>query len=431
MPAARLAAGSIDARAAALVADYVLDSDPTVARVPRRAEAGPGLQPVLERPRTRRAAPPVLQGVDDPVARLEARVAHHEATTQGLLADLHAQYAGELARLDTRLRTAELSGEPASTDLEDRVQSGFMELVVKLEALERQLDEQATSKPPSDTRAELTSIGSGDHVHRSVVESITAHFLDQTDQLDARTATVERRLGEVTTATARLEAGQQQVVDRQTQFSAAETVFAEAQQQMGNELAAVLERLDALTDQVTFGFQQIPRIEHRVKSMESRVATEMDGLRAQVDELASRFPAVEAAAELTVRHGAAIANIEQTFAAFSARSSGELTGVRDQLAALDGIRDDVDRTIATTGETRSDFLRLQAEVDRRSNDAEGRLAELEDVIGNEAGVDRQLLLDRIEEMERGITELDPDRFATRADLDQIRTQLPDPPVGGR
>ena len=426
---------------APVVADYVLDSDPAVPRVPGRAapDATPSIvtaAPVVaaERPRPRRATNGTSTGagVDDAVARLEARVAHHEQATEDLLAELHARYAGELARLDSRLRSAELGGaEPVPADLEDRVQSGFMELVVKLEALERQVVEQAAaSTPAAVVRAQAEAAG-GEQVHRSVVEAITSHFLEQSDQLETRTGELEHRVQDTRAVAARLDTNQKALAERQLGLEAADAELVATQRQLADDLAAALERLDALTDQVSFGFQQIPRIEHRVKSLESRVDAELETLRTNVEELAARFPAVEEAAELVVRNVAAVEVLEQTLTTFTASASTQLTELRNQLAELDGIRDDVDRTIATTEETRTDFLRLQAEVDRRSNAAEGRLAELEDVIGNEAGVDRQLLLDRIEEMERGISELDPDRFATRTELDQIRTRLPDPPVDGR
>ncbi len=80
--------------------------------------------------------------------------------------------------------------------------------------------------------------------------------------------------------------------------------------------------------------------------------------------------------------------------------------------------------IGSAGEqTRTHLTHLQAEGDRREAQVEARLVELEQVLGDEAGVDRQLLLDRIEEMERGLVELDPERFASRSEFDALRTRL--------
>lgn len=399
---AKKAAG--DDIAIVLLSDPELEDTPARRPAPPRARSKAAPRPAAPRePRSDPADGPTVSGLmAEAVSLLEARVTRQAEEIEVLLEELETRYDDELARLDGEVHR-ELSnrGQGVPKEFEDRVHTSFMQLVERLERLE---SGRAATPAPAAAPAPAPAV-----VVPAALDEVVAQH--------------------------------QALAEQNVALAEAQQLVAAGHQQISGQLETALAQVAELSQQVAQLVAAIPEADRRIAGLERHTASQLALFQARVDDLAERFPAVEGAVEVVTRHTDSIAELRNTMDQFRAALDHEVSGVHQRLDEVNAMRAEVaalqersasfateftelsgrlDTTDERTNEIAdaastltADFLRLQAETDRRSSAAEARVLDLEDAIGGEVGVERNLLLDRIEEMERGLYELNPDSFARR------------------
>ncbi len=178
----------------------------------------------------------------------------------------------------------------------------------------------------------------------------------------------------------------------------------EIQRQLTEHATALAQRVD-FTDQ---------KITDRMLAMEDRVVeqngTKIAGLEATIGRIGSGFDEAIAALsqrmlELENNLGSAILHINLLTESVSKMDSKAIESVKEQLSAAVGeamlVRIEIDRVAAST--------------DDKIGKANLRMAEIESLLGDEMDVSASVQLERLDEIERAISALDPDQFVRKVD----------------
>ncbi|MEZ5256568.1 MAG: hypothetical protein R2705_06675 [Ilumatobacteraceae bacterium] len=331
-------------------------------------------------------------------ATIERQTGRREAETTAVLAELFERHGSELG----------LNGglDPA---VEDRIRTSFLQLAQRIERIEKQANSVSV----------VDRSGASTGVERSEVVELGS-------KQTAIAAELETLRAEVT----KVREGHRSLAKQHIQLAEVERNLVDQQDETERSLADILGQVGSLAEQVKSQLVMVPALERRTSVLDAELRGALDRLGSNVDQLAERLPGIEDAAELARHTADGLIALQETVVRFNTKLERDFNALTSQMAGLpplqekvDGLVEDVSRAISTSDRTAADFARLQAEVDRHTDGVEGRLLELEDVVGNEAGVDRQLVLDRLEELERGITELDPARFATADEVGALRHRI--------
>lgn len=370
--------------------------------------------------------------VAEAVAMLEERVARQQAETEELLAGMERQHASELARLDSWLAEKVADARQFPDGFEDRVYASFMEIVERIERIEARA---------LDTPAPVTRSEPDDEQARAAAGAATAYLAEQHEELSERHEQLAAEHSELVHRHRELEARYEALVDgnqersadlealvaQQIQLADGQRRLAEAHrhnsEQNASQISEMFTRIEAINNAIDQRLGEIPALEKRIGGMEAVVDERIAGLRSQVDDLASRFPLVAEAADRAVRAEESVGELQRVVDALRTGVDSEIGEIRTKMDELDTLRDQT-RLLAEQGKRLHAELELQqAEQDRRFTKHESRILVVEDLIGGEAGVDRQLLLDRMEEIERGLAELDPKELCRKDELAALRAEL--------
>lgn len=173
-----------------------------------------------------------------------------------------------------------------------------------------------------------------------------------------------------------------------------------------------------ITDQATALGQRVEFVENKITdrmlAMEDRVVeqngTKIAGLEATIGRIGSGFDEAIAALsqrmlELENSLSQVILHTNVLTEQISQVDSKAIEGIREQLSAAVGeamlVRIEIDRVAATT--------------DERLDRSALRMAEIESLLGDEMDVSASVQLERLDELERAISALDPDQFVRKVD----------------
>ena len=178
----------------------------------------------------------------------------------------------------------------------------------------------------------------------------------------------------------------------------------EIQRQITEQATGLAQRVDFTENKIT----------DRMLAMEDRVVeqngTKIAGLEATIGRIGSGFDEAIAALsqrmlELENSLSQVILHTNVLTEQISQVDSKAIEGIREQLSAAVGeamlVRIEIDRVSATT--------------DERLNRSALRMAEIESLLGDEMDVSASVQLERLDELERAISALDPDQFVRKVD----------------
>jgi hypothetical protein len=178
----------------------------------------------------------------------------------------------------------------------------------------------------------------------------------------------------------------------------------ELQRQIAEQATGLAQRVDFTENKIT----------DRMLAMEDRVVeqtgTKIAGLEATIGRIGSGFDEAIGALsqrmlELENSLGQAILHINVLTEQVGKVDASAIEGIREQLSAAVGeamlVRIEIDRVSATT--------------DERLDRAALRMAEIESMLGDEMDVSASVQLERLDELERAISALDPDQFVRKVD----------------
>jgi hypothetical protein len=201
--------------------------------------------------------------------------------------------------------------------------------------------------------------------------------------------------------------------------STLESFGPEIQRQLTEHAKALAERVDFTDSKIT----------DRMLAMEDRVVeqngTKIAGLEATIGRIGSGFDEAIAALsqrmlELENSLGQSILHINVLTEQVSKMDSKAIEGIKEQLSAAVGeamlVRIEIDRVAAST--------------DEKIGKASLRMAEIESLLGDEMDVSATVQLERLDELERAIAELDPDQFVRKADPGAPRAASNGPALNG-
>ena len=178
----------------------------------------------------------------------------------------------------------------------------------------------------------------------------------------------------------------------------------EIQRQLTEHATALAQRVD-FTDQ---------KITDRMLAMEDRVVeqngTKIAGLEATIGRIGSGFD--EAIAALSQRMLDLENNLGQSILHINVLT--EQVGKMDS-KAIEGVKEQLSAAVGEAMLVRIEIDRVAASTDEKIGKANLRMAEIESLLGDEMDVSASVQLERLDELERAISALDPDQFVRKVD----------------
>lgn len=323
-------------------------------------------------------------------------------------------------------------------------------LTAQMEALEQRLVEHLASlstqanaarhdaeQAKDDARTESSkAVETAEELVRQVRETL------EEDQNRLRHA-IDQRLAELSVAgewrTTELEARLvQRLQEEREQLGGQETTLAQKVAEVEGRLAWRIGELEQHIDRVVDGVEQY-------------LTSSFADVRADVDErIAGTTAALHAAEarlgeELTTRVTHLRTDLDVRLQELSARLTIELTSVIDRIfaleqrhlaveaktqslaqrvgeidvEALDAMREKVTSLAGETVLVRIEMDRLNEGLEDRFDKVNLRLVTMESKLDDDADISLSVQMERLEELERSLLELDPDRFATREELHRL------------
>lgn len=251
------------------------------------------------------------------------------------------------------------------------------------------------------------------------------------EQIDASSAAAHARIDELAKASRRFDEQASALVQHVNDTSQALTLrmddgnqaLASAVEERFGFVRSTLESFGPeihrqITEQATALAQRVDftenKITDRMLAMEDRVVeqngTKIAGLEATIGRIGSGFDEAIAALsqrmlELENSLSQVILHTNVLTEQISQVDSKAIESIREQLSAAVGeamlVRIEIDRVSATT--------------DERLDKAALRMAEIESMLGDEMDVSASVQLERLDELERAISALDPDQFVRKVD----------------
>ena len=178
----------------------------------------------------------------------------------------------------------------------------------------------------------------------------------------------------------------------------------EIQRQLTEHATALAQRVDFTDNKIT----------DRMLAMEDRLVEQngakIAGLEATIGRIGSGFD--EAIAALSQRMLELENNLGQTILHINVLT--EQVGKMDS-KAIEGIKEQLSAAVGEAMLVRIEIDRVSAATDERLDKAALRMAEIESLLGDEMDVSASVQLERLDELERAISALDPDQFVRKVD----------------
>jgi hypothetical protein len=173
-----------------------------------------------------------------------------------------------------------------------------------------------------------------------------------------------------------------------------------------------------ITEQATGFAQRVDFVDHKITdrmlAMEDRVVeqngTKLAGLEATIGRIGSGFD--EAIAALSQR----MLELENSLsgAILHINVLTEQVGKVDA-KAIEGIREQLSAAVGEAMLVRIEIDRVTASTDERLDKSALRMAEIESLLSDEMDVSASVQLERLDELERAISSLDPNQFVRKVD----------------
>jgi len=183
-----------------------------------------------------------------------------------------------------------------------------------------------------------------------------------------------------------------------------ETFGPEIQRQLSEQATGLTQRIDFTENKIT----------DRMLAMEERVVeqngTKIAGLEATIGRIGSGFD--EAIAALSQR----MLELENSLSQVILHTNvlTEQIGQVDA-NAIESIREQLSAAVGEAMLVRIEIDRVSASTDEKIDRASLRMAEIESLLGDEMDVSAAVQLERLDELERAISALDPDQFVRKTD----------------
>ena len=325
--------------------------------------------------------------------------------------ELSAQIATVLQRVDASHQNTEAYQKALQTALEDRLADFAQHQARRLAEVENRV-------------LEMPSSGGG-----STIDS--AELAGVREQMDAQSAAAHARIDELQRATRRFDEQASALVQHVN-----DTTIALAQRMdEGNQalataveerLALVRDTLEALgpdvqrqlAEHTAMMVQRIDFTEHKVTdrmlAMEDRInetnGTKLAHLEATVGRIGAGFD--DAIAALSQR----MLELENRLY----ESNDRLNMLTEQVSkvdedAINSVKDQLSTAIGEAMLVRIEIDRLASTTEEKVDRATLRMAEIEALLTDELDVSAAVQLERLEELERAVVELNPDQFVRKTD----------------
>ncbi|HAP77670.1 MAG TPA: hypothetical protein DCR14_16515 [Acidimicrobiaceae bacterium] len=251
------------------------------------------------------------------------------------------------------------------------------------------------------------------------------------DQMDSQSAAAHARIDDLHKATRRFDEQASALVQHVN-----DTTIALAQRMdEGNQVlaSAVEERLAVVRSALE---SVAPEVQRQLTEQSATVTSRLDFTEHRITD---RMLAMEE--RINEQQGARIANLEATVGRIGAgfddavgAMSHRLLGVENRLeeqtllmanlqdqisrvdeSAIQGVKDQLSAAVGEAMLVRIEQDRLREQFDEKMDKQSLRMAEIESLLTDEMDVSAAVQLERLEELERAIAELDPSQFVRRTD----------------
>jgi len=333
-----------------------------------------------------------------------------EANRAEMRAEMQQQIAAVMAQLESNQQTQAAGQQALQAALEARLGEFAQHQQLRLNEVENRILELPAQNGGGVDAGELLNLR--EHIDG---QSAAAHArIDElhkaTRRFDEQAAAMVQHVNDTTVALSqRMDEGNQALasaVEERLGFvrTTLEAVGPEVQRQLAEQTATMLQRVDFTEHKVT----------DRMLAMEERVneqnGTKIAHLEATIGRIGAGFDDAIAALsqrmlELENRLYESFDHINALTERVSKVDDKAIAAVKDQLSAAVGeamlVRIEIDRVAATT--------------DEKLDKAALRMAEIEGMLADEMDVSASVQLERLEELERALTALDPDQFVRKTD----------------
>ena len=213
--------------------------------------------------------------------------------------------------------------------------------------------------------------------------------------------------------------------DFNRRLESAEAALAGAAENSRERLAGLEQRVNALEGSIAAAVADLQRIDvfrAEVGALVERVAEGVDSLRSSTVVLSSRLDSVESNARRDLTELAALREQVALGRQVADAADARLSAISDELAAMGGQVTGVLGMLTGLGDVPARLERFADDLQRFAD----RLTATELVV-NQAS-DLELQLERAEEFERLMAEVDPANYATKDDLERLRREIGGEPL---
>lgn len=323
------------------------------------------------------------------------------------------------ARLAEQQQAADVYQQALQTALEERLTDFAKHQQLSLNEISNKMIESSASSGVRDADS-----GGGGGIDSG--ELVTLR-----EQIDSSSAAAHARIDELAKSARRFDEQASALVQHVNDTSQALTLrmddgdqaLATAVEERFGFVRATLEAFGPeiqrqITDQASALGQRVEFVENKITdrmlAMEDRVVeqngTKIAGLEATIGRIGSGFD--EAIAALSQR----ILELENSLSQVILHTN-VLTEQISQVdsKAIEGIREQLSAAVGEAMLVRIEIDRVAATTDERLDRSALRMAEIESLLGDEMDVSASVQLERLDELERAISALDPDQFVRKVD----------------
>ncbi|MFZ4721304.1 MAG: hypothetical protein ACOYMR_17895 [Ilumatobacteraceae bacterium] len=336
-----------------------------------------------------------------------------EQAQQQLRAELTAQIAGVTQRVDESHQANDAHQRALQATLEERLADFAQHQQRRLNEVENRLIEMPMMAGGGDggvDAVELANLRDAMDQQSAAAHARIDELHKATRRFDEQASALVQHVNDTTIALAqRMDEGNQALasaVEERLAFvrSTLEAVGPEVQRQLTEHAAMTAQRIDFVEHKVT----------DRMLAMEDRInetqGTKLAHLEATVGRIGSGFD--DAMGALSQRM-LELENIGLEHRDHINRLTTEVAKMDEK--AIQEVKDQLSAAVGEAMLVRIEIDRLAATTDEKLDKATLRMAEIEALLSDEMDVSASVQLERLEELERALTELNPDQFVKKAD----------------
>jgi hypothetical protein len=335
-----------------------------------------------------------------------------ERAIESLRADFSAQLADVTQRAEAGQQSTEAYQKALQTALEDRLADFAQHQHRRLAEVENRIIEipMAVGDGGSIDPVELANLRDQMDQQSAAAHARIDELHKATRRFDEQASALVQHVNDTTIALAqRMDEGNQALasaVEERLAFvrSTLEAVGPEVQRQLTEHAAMMTQRIDFTEHKVT----------DRMLAMEDRInennGTKLAHLEATVGRIGSGFD--DAMGALSQR----MLELENTLLAHQDHLNRLTEDVgRVDERAINEVKEQLSAAVGEAMLVRIELDRLASTTDEKLDKSSLRMAEIEAQLSDEMDVSASVQLERLEELERALIELNPDQFVRRTD----------------